>query len=233
MVSRKKTSSRRRGLIWNIVLAPFAILGAYFGIMMVCLLLLNVVNPPTTGVQVQRRVESVMAGRSYQKEYRPIGKDQISPHLRRAVVAAEDGRFYEHFGIDWQALRDAAEENRRRGRRRRGGSTITQQLVKNLFMTTHSSYVRKVLEVPASYLAELLLPKERMLTVYLNVIEWGDGIYGAEAASRHYYGKSASDLTRYEAASLAAVLPSPRSRSPQNMGSYASVILRRMTQMGW
>ena len=230
---RKKTSPKLRGRVRKILLAPFALLGVYFGAVILFLLLLNITSPPTTGVQIQRRIEALVSQSPYEKQYRPVRGNQISPHLRHAVVAAEDGRFYEHFGIDWEALREAAEENRRRGRRRRGGSTITQQLGKNLFMTTHSTYVRKALEVPVSFLAEILLSKERLLTVYLNVIEWGDGIYGAEAAARHYYGKSAADLTRREAASLAAILPSPRTRSPQHMGRYASTILARMAQMGW
>jgi monofunctional biosynthetic peptidoglycan transglycosylase len=149
------------------------------------------------------------------------------------VIAAEDGRFFEHFGVDWKAVEKAMEDNRRRGTMWRGGSTITQQLVKNLFMTTHSSLVRKAFEVPLTFLAELLLPKERILTLYLNVIEWSSGVYGAEAAARHYFGAPASGLSRYQAASLAAVIPAPRSRSPQRMGSYTSTIQRRMAQMGY
>ena len=111
--------------------------------------------------------------------------------------------------------------------------TITQQLVKNLFMTTHPNWVRKGLEVPLSYLAELLLPKERILTLYLNVIEWGDGVYGAEAAAQYYYNQPARELTRSQAAALAAVVPAPRRRSPNNVSGYAATILTRMSQMGW
>ncbi|MDX1546884.1 MAG: monofunctional biosynthetic peptidoglycan transglycosylase [Rhodothermales bacterium] len=208
-------------------------LAAYFGVCALCLLLLNVVYPPTTGVQMQRRVESWIEGRAYEKHYAPVPRAALSKHLRHAVVAAEDGRFYEHGGIDWQAVEKAIEDNRRRGRAWRGGSTITQQLVKNLFLTTHSNYVRKALEVPLTYLAELLLPKERILDLYLNVVEFDDGVFGAEAAAQRYFGTSAARLSRYQAAGLAAVLPAPRRRSPQQMGRYTNVIVRRMSQMGW
>ncbi len=232
MSARRKTR-KRSSFFRKLLLAPLVLLGGYYGLATIALVLFNFVTPPTTGVQIQRRVEAIIHNREYDKRYRPADADKISLHLRHAVVAAEDGRFYEHWGVDMQAIRQAVEDNRRRGNAWRGGSTITQQLVKNLFMTTHSSYVRKVLEVPLTYLAELFLSKERILTLYLNVIEWGDGIYGAEAAARYYYGTSAESLSRYQAAGLAAVIPSPRSRTPQRMGGYASTILTRMTQMGW
>jgi monofunctional biosynthetic peptidoglycan transglycosylase len=178
-------------------------------------------------------IEAGLVGEPLAFSYEPVSRDRISQHLGHAVVAAEDGRFFEHFGVDWKAIKEAIEDNRRRGTMWRGGSTITQQLVKNLFMTTHSSLVRKAFEVPLTFMAEVLLPKERILTLYLNVIEWSDGVYGAEAASRHYFGTSAEDLSRHQAASLAAVIPSPRSRSPQQMGTYTRIIQRRMTQMGY
>lgn len=209
------------------------VLSSYLGFCTLCLLLYNVIDPPTTGIQLQRRVESWFEDEAYAKHYDPVPRKALSVHLRHAVVAAEDGRFYEHGGIDWEAIRKALEDNRRRGRAWRGGSTITQQLVKNLFMTTHSSYARKTLEVPLTYLAEWLLSKERILDLYLNVIEWGRGIYGAEAATRHYYGASGGRISRYQAASLAACLPNPRQRSPQRMGRYANTILQRMRQMNW
>lgn len=230
---RKK---RRPGLVAFLQAAFVAVVGplvTYYGFCTLCLVLYNVVPPPVTGVQLQRRVESFFEDEPYARRYRPVGAARLSPHLRHAVVAAEDGRFYEHSGVDWEAVQKAIQDNQRRGRVWRGGSTITQQLVKNLFMTTHSSFVRKALEIPLTYLAELLLPKERILVLYLNVIEWGRGIYGAEAAARHYYGKPAADVTRYQAAALAAVIPSPRRRTPQRMGGYASAILRRMHQHGW
>jgi monofunctional biosynthetic peptidoglycan transglycosylase len=209
------------------------VFSAYYGFCIVCLLLYNVINPPTTGVQLQRRVESWFEEEAYRKRYRPVARDALSLHLRHATVAAEDGRFYTHWGIDWEAIRQAREDNRARGSTWRGGSTITQQLVKNLFMTTHSNYLRKAMEVPLTYLAELLLSKERILDLYLNVIEWDRGVYGAEAAAQHYYGASAAGLSRYQAAGLAACIPAPRARTPQRMGSYTNTILHRMHQMNW
>ncbi len=205
----------------------------YIGVCSMWLVLYNFVPPPITGVQAQRLVESVFEDEPVRHYYRPVGAASLSAHLRRAVVAAEDGRFYEHAGLDLDAIREAVEDNRSRGEAWRGGSTITQQLVKNLFMTTHRSYVRKALEVPLALIADLVLPKERILTLYLNVVEWDRGVYGAQAAARNYYGIAAADLSRHQAASLAACLPNPRGRSPQSMGWYTNIILSRMTQMGW
>jgi monofunctional biosynthetic peptidoglycan transglycosylase len=205
-----------------------ALVGGYYVACGLLLVTYVFVDPPTTGVQVERRIESWLAGRDYVKRYEPRPLASISDQLERAVVAAEDGRFYEHRGVDWQAIREAAEDNRRHGRTWRGGSTITQQLVKNLFMTTHSAWLRKVLELPLAYIAELVLSKERILELYLNVIEWGDGVYGAEAAARHHYGVGAAGLDREQAAGLAACIPDPRRRTPQRMQRYRAIILERM-----
>ncbi len=226
--------ARRLGrLLRALVVAVAAPLAAYYGLCALLLVGYTVFEPPTTGVQIQRRVESWFGEEEYAKRYVPVDAEEIAATLRHAAVAAEDTRFYEHSGIDWKAIREAIEDNRERGYAYRGGSTITQQLVKNLFMTTHSSYVRKALEVPLTYMAELILSKERILTLYLNVIEWDAGVYGAEAAAQHYYGVPASGLSRYQAAALAAVIPNPRERSPQSMGWYTTIILRRMSNMGW
>lgn len=223
----------RGGLRTALFVALAAPLATYYGACLFFLFLYSVAFPPITAVQLQRVVESVASGEMPPFRYDPVGRDEISEHLPHAVIAAEDGRFYEHGGVDWQAIQQAIEDNRRRGEAWRGGSTITQQLVKNLFMTTHSSYVRKAVELPLTYLAELVLSKERILLLYLNVIEWDAGVYGAEAASQRYYGKPAASLSRYQAAALAAVIPSPRKRTPQNSAWYANIILRRMQQMGW
>lgn len=236
-MARRNRSSSRPGAFGRLVRAGIAAvvgLGAtYYGVAALCLLLCNVVVPPTTGVQMQRRVEALVAGTPYQKRQTIVPMARLSPHLAHAVVAAEDGRFYEHAGVDWEAVRKAIEDNRRRGEAYRGGSTITQQLVKNLFMTTHSSYVRKALELPLTYQAELLLSKDRILELYLNVIEWGPGIYGAEAAARHHVGTGADGVGRYQAAQLAALIPNPRERTLGNSGWYADIISRRMRQMGY
>ncbi len=232
--SRKGSVAHRLGRLLRRVMRKAGImLLAYYGLCTVCLLLYNVIDPPTTGVQMQRRVASWFDDEAYHKRYHSVSREALSPHLRHAVVAAEDARFYEHWGIDWQAIRQAFKDNRQPRQARRGGSTITQQLVKNLFMTTHSTYLRKVMEVPLAYLAEILLSKERILDLYLNVIEWDRGVYGAEAAARRYYDASATRLSRRRAAGLAACIPAPRARTPQGMGRYTNTILLRMRQMNW
>ena len=186
------------------------------------------VDPPFTGVQVQRRVESWFATGRYQKRYEPVDTKKISVHLRHAVVAAEDGRFAQHFGIDWEAVGTVA-----MGKSMRGASTLTQQLVKNLFFTTHRNPLRKLAEFGLAPAAEMVLRKERILELYLNSVEWGPGVFGAEAAARYHYKIPASALSREQAARLAACLPSPRKRRPGAMNQYSAVILARMEQMGW
>jgi monofunctional biosynthetic peptidoglycan transglycosylase len=131
-------------------------------------------------------------------------------HLKRAVVAAEDARFVEHEGVDWQALTKAYDENLRRHHLTRGGSTISQQLAKNLFLSPERSYVRKAQELAITWMIEALWSKRRILEVYLNVAEWGEGVFGAEAAARHYHGVSAAALGPEQSARMAAMLPRPR-----------------------
>jgi monofunctional biosynthetic peptidoglycan transglycosylase len=197
------------------------------------LLLLRWFNPPFTAVHAQRRLEALANGKRYIKRYNFVPISCISRHLQHAVIAAEDGRFYQHHGFDWQEIRKVAEEDLRKGRVSRGVSTITQQLVKNLFFTTHRNPLRKVAEFTVTPLTELFLPKKRILELYLNVIEWGPGIYGAEAASRNYYDVPAARLSREESARLAAVIPSPLRWRPTAMNDYSSEILWRMGNMGW
>jgi monofunctional biosynthetic peptidoglycan transglycosylase len=205
----------------------------FYALVVLGLLYLRVLPPLTTTVHIQRRIESWFAPGDYDKRWDWTPLDSISRHAQHAVVAAEDARFYLHDGFDWKEIGVVVEEARREGEPSRGASTLTQQLVKNLFLTTHANVVRKGLEISITPLAELILPKRRILELYLNVVEWGHGIYGIEAASRHYYHIPASRLGREQAARLAAVLPAPRRRSPYRMGRYAGIILRRMEQMGW
>lgn len=148
-----------------------------------------------------------------------VSYDDISIHLKRAVVAAEDDRFLMHNGFDWQGIQEAAERNAQRGRIAAGGSTITQQLAKNLFLSGKRSYVRKAQEAVITVMIEKTWSKRRILEVYLNVVEWGDGIYGAEAASRHYFQVSAARLGPVESVRLAVMLPNPR-RYEQNFGPW-------------
>jgi monofunctional biosynthetic peptidoglycan transglycosylase len=191
------------------------------------------IDPPTTAVQMERRVEAWMDGKPYHERYKFVPLREISPNLQHAVIAAEDARFYEHHGFDWHAMQLAADEDMEGGRRLRGGSTITQQLVKNLFFGTERSLVRKGAEASLVPVAELVLGKQRILELYLNVVEWGPGIYGVEAACRAWDKKDARNIDRDEAARLAAILPAPRKRRPDRMDKYSGIILERMAQMGW
>jgi len=205
--------------------------GAAAAATLLALLFVRWFAPPFTALQLQRRLEGVPPRGDVPSQF--VALDALPPHVAHAVVAAEDARFFAHGGVDWTELKKAAAEGWREGEATRGASTITQQLVKNLFLTTHGGYVRKLLEVPLSYLAELVLPKRRILEVYLNVVEWGSGVYGIEAAAHVHYGVSAAQLSRERSARLAAILPAPRRRDPARMGKAAERILRRMRQMGW
>lgn len=182
---------------------------------------------------MQRRVEAWLLLAPYSKRYEFVPLSELPLHLIRATVASEDARFFDHRGVDWQELEVVLDRARNRGRLTRGGSTITQQLVKNLFLTTHRSLLRKALEFTLTPLAEMVLSKERILELYLNVVEWGPGVYGAEAAAQFHYGIAAKRLTREQAARLVACLPSPLERRPQEMGGRAVDILERMRDMGW
>ena len=190
------------------------------------------IDPPTTALHIERRLQAWIHHKPYREHYNFIPLKQISPDFQHAVVAAEDARFYRHHGFDWQELEIAAKEDME-GERTRGASTITQQLVKNLFFGTGGSFLRKGAEFTLVPVAEFVLGKQRILEIYLNVVEWGPGIYGAEPACRTYDKTSARNIGREQAARLAAILPAPLKRRPERMNSYSAVILERMRQMGW
>jgi monofunctional biosynthetic peptidoglycan transglycosylase len=190
------------------------------------------IDPPSTAVHIQRRLQALIHRTPYHERYRFIPLSQISPDLQHAVVAAEDARFYQHHGFDWHQIQIAAEHDLEGGRTR-GASTITQQLVKNLFFGTGRSVLRKGVEFTLVPMAEFVLSKQRILEIYLNVVEWGPGIYGAESACRYYDGTAARNIGREQAARLAAILPAPLKRRPERMNNYSVLILERMRQMGW
>jgi len=190
------------------------------------------IDPPTTAVHMQRRVQAWIHQTPYHKRYKFVPLSQISPDLQHAVVAAEDMRFYQHHGFDWRQIEIAAKEDLE-GERTRGASTITQQLVKNLFFGTGRSFLRKGAEVTLVPVAELVLGKKRVLEIYLNVVEWGPGIYGADAACRYYDQVSARNIGLEPSARLAAILPAPLKRRPERMNSYSAIIIARMHKMGW
>ncbi len=189
------------------------------------------IDPPTTAVHIQRRVQAWIHHTPYRARYQFIPLSQISPALQHAVVAAEDANFYHHHGFDWHQIEIDAQGDLE-GERTRGASTITQQLVKNLFFGTGRSILRKGAEATLVPVAELALGKRRILEIYLNVVEWGPGIYGAEEACR-YYHETARNIGPEQAARLAAILPAPLKRRPDRMNSYSAIILNRMRQMGW
>ena len=222
--------SRLPGQLLRWAVAVLVGLHLVWALALVCL---RFVDPPTTGVQMQRRVEALLAHKRYQKQqaFEPLGR--ISVDLQHAVIAAEDGRFYEHNGIDWKQVRKVAEESRDSGEISRGASTLTQQLVKNLFFTTHRNPFRKAFEYTLAPMADTILGKQRTLELYLNVVEWGPGVFGAEAAAGYHFHTGAARLTRDQAARLAAILPSPRRRKPSSMNQASAAIQGRMKQMGW
>jgi len=153
-------------------------------------------------------------------DHRWVAYPRISSQLKRAVIAAEDARFTLHEGVDWEAIEKAYEDNLKRGKVVRGGSTITMQLAKNLFLSGERSYLRKGQEVVITYMLETVLGKRRILEIYLNVVEWGDGVFGAEAAARHYYRVSAARIGADESATLAAMLPRPRFYDRNRSSAY-------------
>ena len=167
-----------------------------------------------------------------QLRYQWVPYDRIAVSLKRAMVAAEDAKFVDHEGFDWDGIQLALEKNQKKGRVVAGGSTITQQLAKNLFLTPSRSYWRKAEEAAITVMLEAMLPKRRILEIYLNVIEWGNGMFGAEAAARHYFGVSAAQLSAEQSARLAAMAPNPRfyERNPgaPGLNRKIGIILARM-----
>jgi len=192
-------------------------------------LLYRDVSPPGTLLMLVRLFE----GEGIKKEWVPLNR--ISRHVPAAVIALEDNLYCEHDGFDWAAIFDAAADRMRGEETLRGGSTISQQTAKNVFLWPSRTYVRKGLEVPFTYMMEWWWGKRRIMEVYLNVVEWGPGIYGVEAAARTYFNKPARLLTRREAALLAAVLPNPRRWSPARPTNYikgrANIAIYRMSRL--
>jgi len=208
------------------------VLGGLWLLAALMLIALRWVNPPTTAVHAERRVQAWISGKPYHMRYEYVPLNRISPNLQHAVIAAEDARFYQHHGFDWHQIRlDAGEDMD--GGRLRGASTLDQQLVKNLFFGTERSIVRKAAVASLVPVAEVALGKRRILELYLNEVEWGPGVYGAEAACVYWDHTSARAIDRDDAARLAAILPAPRRWHPQRMGRYSGIIEARMAQMGW
>lgn len=212
-----------------LVLAFFTVWLVYEVVMFPRVASLKTKNPETTSMIETRLREAREEGREPRRVQQWVPLERISPHLQRAVLAGEDTNFHSHDGFDYEAIQRAWDEARKASEKdakeegdadqsgwipdlshfKRGGSTISQQLAKNLYLSSERSFARKLREAVYTYFLERTLPKRRILEIYLNVIEWGDGIYGAEAAARTYFNKSAAELTPREAAFLAAMIPSP------------------------
>lgn len=205
------------GFVWLMTLPDVAVLATS--------------NPTSTALMENRLARAREQGRPALKQWTWVPLSRMSPHLQRAVIAAEDAAFFVHEGFDWEGIKDAAIHNLEAGEMKRGGSTITQQLAKNLYLSSERSLFRKAREALITRALEHRLTKERILELYLNVAEWGRGIYGAEAAARHHFGKPAADLTADEAAWLAAILPSPQRYDP--IRNTAALTRRHQRILRW
>jgi monofunctional biosynthetic peptidoglycan transglycosylase len=230
--------ARKRGVLGRVAQSFLAILAVGFACACYTYLtlpdvrVLRTENPADTAFMRLRDAEAGRDGREPKRVHRWVPYHRISSHLKRAVLVAEDSAFWQHDGIDYQQIRESMEINLERMEFARGASTITQQLAKNLYLSPSKNPVRKVKELLIARRLELALTKQRILEIYLNVIEWGDGIYGAEAAARTYFRKPASALTADEAALLAAAIINPRALNPgrpvARLRTRQQMIMRRM-----
>jgi monofunctional glycosyltransferase len=194
-------------------------------------------NPSLTALMEQRNEEAKNKGKKFAIRQQWISLSRVNPSIIHAVIVAEDGTFYEHEGIDWYEVKESIKKDFEKGKFARGASTITQQLAKNLYLSTSKDPMRKLKEIVITSWLEEILSKERILELYLNIIEWGDGLFGVEAASLVYFGKHASELSREESARLAAVIPSPLKHKPNIDARYVlfrkNIILTRMEARNW
>lgn len=203
-----KPRIRNRFLRWGVRLLVY-----FFAITIGWVIVLRFVNPPITWLMVQRAIERKSDGKDWKITKRWVNYEDLSDNLKRAAISGEDAHFMTHSGFDREAIKEALERNKSGGTLR-GGSTISQQTAKNVFLWPKRSWLRKGFETYFTVLIEVFWSKKRILEVYLNVIETGDGLYGAEAATQHYFGKPATSLTKREAALIIAVLPNPRRWQP-------------------
>lgn len=229
--ARKAAASGRRWIKW-IVLGPLllVLLVQLYFFAMVCWY--SQFNPGTTSFMREQLSQLREKNPNATLKHQWVPYDRISRHLKRAVVASEDANFSVHNGVDWEGIERAYERNNRRSKVVGGGSTITQQLAKNLFLSGSRSYVRKGQELVIAFMLETVMSKKRILELYLNVVEYGRGVFGAEAAARHYYKTSAANLGQAQAARLAVMLPNPRYYDKHGTTNYlqrrTNAIMRQM-----
>lgn len=187
---------------------------------------------PYTAFMKSEQMRLMFEKQRFGLEHEWMDYNDISDNLKRAVIASEDAGFVDHDGVDWNAIEVARKKNDKAGKAVAGGSTISMQLTKNLFLSSNKSYLRKAEEIGMTYAMELMLPKEQILEIYLNSVEWGEGVFGAQAAAQHYFKTTADKLTPQQAAKLAVMLPAPKKYDLERKNSYlarrANVILRRM-----
>lgn len=224
---------KKPGMAKNYLRGAFYTACVFYILVISCLVYLRYNPPPFTMVQIQKYVESYFEDEPYSRRYRFIPLSHVSDDFIHAAIIGEDPGFYYHSGIAWQALIVKNRMALRSGEPLVGASTVTQQLVKNLFLVTYRSYLRKSIEFTITPLAELILPKTRILELYVNIVEWDRGIFGIKAAAQHHFGVLPRNLTRAQAARLVAVLPAPRVREPADQDSTSARILRRMALVGW
>jgi monofunctional glycosyltransferase len=197
-------------IAWKTGLVVIALIVVY-QIWLLCNVLYLINHNPRSSAFMENRLETLQdKNAKAQLQHRWVPYSRISNHLKRAMVAAEDAKFIEHEGFDWEGMHKAYEKNIKKGKIVAGGSTISQQLAKNLFLSGSRNPLRKVQEAVITVMIEQLMSKQRIFEIYLNIIEWGNGVFGAEAAAQHYFNVSASNITATQAAQLAAIVPNPR-----------------------
>lgn len=237
---RKKITTKTKGnakiSFWTKLKSfVFKTLLWFFGISVFLVILFKFVPVPFTPLMIIRSIEQKLAGKEMTCSHDWVSIDEMSKNFPKAVLASEDGNFIKHNGFDFKAMQKAFKSNNR-GRKLKGGSTISQQTAKNVFLWQGRSYVRKGFEAYFTFLIELVWGKKRIMEVYLNSIEMGDGVYGVQAAAQHWYGKNAADVTQIQAAGIAAILPNPRKYKASNSSNYINLrkakIVRVMRRVG-
>jgi monofunctional biosynthetic peptidoglycan transglycosylase len=235
MATKKTTSKTKRSFFQKLKTFIWKATLWFFGLSTLSVIVFKWVPIPITPLMITRAIDQKLDGEEMicSHDWEPL--ENISPNLQKAVIASEDGNFLKHNGFDFEAMQKAFKNNNK-GKKLKGGSTISQQTAKNVFLWQGRSYIRKGLEAYFTVLIELIWGKERIMEVYLNSIEMGNGVYGAQAASEHWFKKDASALTPFQAAGIAAILPNPRKFKATNSSSYIerrkSKIVRVMRYVG-
>lgn len=232
---KKSTKPTNRTFFQKLKTCIWKVMLWFFGVSIFLVFFFKWVPVPFTPLMITRAIEQKLDGKEMTCSHDWVAQEDISPNLQKAVIASEDGNFLKHNGFDFKAIQKAFKNNNR-GKKLKGGSTISQQTAKNVFLWQGRSYLRKGLEAYFTFLIELVWGKERIMEVYLNSIEMGNGVYGAEAAAEHWYRIKAKDLSKNQAAGIAAILPNPRKFKATNSSSYIekrkSKILRIMRYTG-